>query len=88
MTARLDPVRDLLFATRVAHDVSTVSAISLATGSAKTVVANAVDGITFGGYAVTNDGWVLHMRKETNHDIWVFRLSNQQAAPHLKEARE
>ena len=81
MTARLDPVRDLLFATSVEHDLSTVRAVSLATGGSKTVVANAVDGITFGGYAVTPDGWLLHMRKQTNHDVWVFSLGDLQTAP-------
>jgi len=43
-------------------------------------VANALEGITFGGYAVTNDGWLLYMRKDTNHDVWAFSLSDHQAA--------
>jgi len=80
MTAVLDPVRDRLFGTSVTNDLSTVRSVSLVTGTSKTVVANSLEGITFGGYAVTNDGWLLYMRKDTNHDVWAFSLSDHQAA--------
>jgi|SoiMethySBSTD1v2_1073268.scaffolds.fasta_scaffold15506_4 serine/threonine protein kinase len=80
MTAVLDPVRDRLFGTSVTNDLSTVRSVSIVTGTSKTVVANALEGITFGGYAVTNDGWLLYMRKDTNHDVWAFSLSDHQAA--------
>jgi hypothetical protein len=76
----LDPVRDRLFGTSVTNDLSTVRSVSIVTGTSKTVVANALEGITFGGYAVTNDGWLLYMRKDTNHDVWAFSLSDHQAA--------
>jgi hypothetical protein len=87
MTARFDPAGDRVFATSVVNDISTVRAMSLTNGTSKTIVANAVDGITFGGYAVTNDGWLLHMRKDTNHDVWVFGLGDHRTSAHPEQAK-
>ncbi len=76
MTAQLDAAGDRLFVTSVDRGLSTVRAISLTDATSKTVVANAVNGITFGGFAVTADGVLLYMRKETNHDVWVFDIGD------------
>ena len=77
MTARLDAARDRLFATRVSRGRATIEAVSLLDGRSTTVVSNAVDGITFGGYAMTPDGWLLYMRKATNNDVWVFDFADR-----------
>jgi eukaryotic-like serine/threonine-protein kinase len=88
MTARLDSTRDVLFATSIKDDVSTVRSVSLANGGSKTVVANSFDGITFGGYALTADGWLLYMRKDTNQDVWAFSLSDHQAVSPSQGAKK
>ena len=77
MTSRLDALHDRLFATSVERGVATVRAVSLSGGGVRTVVGNLLDGVTFGGYGVTSDGWLLYMRKETNNDVWLFDFADR-----------
>ena len=81
MTARLDSARGRVFATS-ADRFSTVRMVSLATGSSKAIVANAVEGVTFGGFTINADGWLLYMRKETNHDVWLFDFGDRPIPAH------
>jgi hypothetical protein len=72
MTARLDAARDRLIATRVEQGLATVQLIPLTGGAVRAVIPNAVAGVTFAGYVVAPDGWVLYMRRQTNLDVWLF----------------
>jgi len=74
VTARLDPRRDCLFVTATDKAVATVQSVPLSGRRPTTLVPNDVEGITFGGYAVTTDGWLLYMRKEVNSNVWLFRV--------------
>jgi serine/threonine protein kinase len=78
ITARFDAARDRLFAAVVERGLATVRVVSLAGGGSRTIVPNTVDGIAFGGYAVTPDGWLLYTRKETNYDVWVFDFADRE----------
>ena len=73
-TARVDSAGDRLVVTTRDHAAASVTTIGLRSGTRRTVVANDIEGIVFGGYAITPDGWLVYMRKEVNHNIWLFRL--------------
>ena len=77
MTVRLDRARDRLFGTCTTGGVSAICQVSLGDGAVKTVVANAVEGVTFAGYSMTPDGWLIYARKDTNHDVWIFELADR-----------
>jgi serine/threonine protein kinase len=76
MTARLDASRDRLVATKVEQGLATVLLIPLTGGAARTVIPNAVAGVTFAGYVVAPDGWLLYMRRQTNLDVWLFDFAD------------
>lgn len=77
MTSRLDAARDRLFATCVDARVRAICQVSLTSGSSKRMMANALEGVTFAGYAITGEGWLVYMRKDTNFDVWVFELADR-----------
>ena len=80
MTAVLDAARDRLFATGVAKGLASVLTVSLERGAVRPVVPNEMEGITFGGYAVTADGRLVFMKKETNYDVWMFDFAGPNRA--------
>ena len=73
-TARLDSAGDRLVVTTRDNAAASVTTVGLRGGARRTVVANDIEGIMFGGYTATPDGWLLYMRKEVNHNIWLFRV--------------
>ena len=79
MTSRFDSARDRLFATVIEKGHASVRAVSLPSGAQRTIVPNAVDGVTFAGYGVAPDGWLLYMRKDTNKDVWLFNFAGRRS---------
>jgi hypothetical protein len=77
VTARLDAASDRLYVTATDKGVAAVRAVPLNGGRPTTLVAYDIEGITFGGYAVTRDGWLIYMRKEVNHNVWLFRVRDE-----------
>lgn len=71
-TVVLDALHDRIVFTRTQDGVSSVMLLSLMDGRVTTAVPNALDGVTFGGYAPMTDGWLIYARKETNNDVWAF----------------
>jgi hypothetical protein len=71
-TARLDPGRDRLIATVIDHGAATVQEIAVTGGARRTLVPNDVEGVTFGGYALASDGWLIYTRRENNANVWLF----------------
>jgi Tol biopolymer transport system component/tRNA A-37 threonylcarbamoyl transferase component Bud32 len=72
-SARVDAAHNRVVFTSQLAGVATVRSVDLVSGRARTLVANEIEGITFGGYATAPDGTVIYVRKEVNHDVWLFR---------------
>jgi len=87
ITARVDAANDRLIATTLHESVATVLALALGDGKRTQLVSNEIDGITFGGYAPTADGWLLYMRKEINYNVWLFDFRPGSAGTTLQGGR-
>lgn len=72
-SARVDPARNLVVFTSQLAGVATVQSVDLANGRGRELVANEIEGITFGGYAIAQDGTVVYVRKEVSRNVWLFR---------------
>jgi serine/threonine protein kinase/Tol biopolymer transport system component len=76
-TGRLDVAGDRLFATTSSGGLGAVRVLPLNGETSRIIESSAVEGITFGGYAITVDGWLLYMRKSTNRDVWIFEAGDR-----------
>jgi Tol biopolymer transport system component len=87
VTARLDAARDRMFATTINGGVATVTILALSDGRPTQLVSNEIDGISFGSYTPTPDGWLLYMRKEINYNPWLFDFRTGSASTALQGGR-